>query len=112
MNRQIDRKTPNSRLAGPDCAGFSLVEMMIAVTVSLFVIGALVAVVTSSSATGRTRDRASELQINGRFALEQIKNDLQHAGFLGISSLFWPDQSLTASGINVTGVFRAGLKDL
>ena len=104
MNRQIDRMKPNSRIAGPASAGFSMVEMMVAVTVSLFVIGALIAVVTGSSATGRTRDRASELQINGRFALEQIKNDLQHAGFLGISSLFFPDQPLSAGGINVTSV--------
>ncbi len=82
--------------------GFSIIELMVATTVSLFIIGALITVVLSSASTGRTRDRASDLQTNGRYAVEQIKNELVHAGYLGISSLFFPDQSLTADGINVT----------
>jgi type IV pilus assembly protein PilW len=104
MNSQIHRSRPECRFRATTCAGFSVVEMLVAVTVSMFVMGALIVVVSGSSSTGRTRDRASALQINGRYALEQIKNDLQNAGFLGISSLFFPDQSLTASGINVTNV--------
>jgi Tfp pilus assembly protein PilW len=81
--------------------------MLVAVTVSLFIIGALITVVLGSASTGRTREQASSLQVNGRYALEQIKNDLVHAGYLGISSLFFPDQSITANGINVTGVCDA-----
>ena len=84
-------------------SGFSLTEMMVAITVSLFIIGALVTVVLGSSSTSRTREQASDLQVNGRYAMEQIKNDLMHAGYLGISSLFFPDQSVTVNGINVTG---------
>ena len=87
--------------------GFSLVEMMIAMTVTLFIIGALITVVIGSSATGRTRDVATDLQTNGRYALEQIKNDLLHSGYVGISSLFWPDEPITTTSsfpapINVT----------
>ena len=76
-------------------AAFSVVEMMVAITVSLFIIGALVTVVIGSSSTGRTRDVATELQANGRYALEQIKTDLLHSGYMGISSLFWPDEPIT-----------------
>lgn len=84
-------------------SGFTLTEMMVAVTVSLFIIGALITVVLGSASTGRTREQASDLQVNGRYALEQFKNDLVHAGYLGISSLFFPDQAITVNGINVTG---------
>lgn len=99
--------TQKSKLVGRSIhiqTGFTLVEMMIAVTVSLFIIGALIAVVLGSASTGRTREQASDLQTNGRYALGQIKNDLLHAGYLGISSLFFPDQAISVDGIAVTGV--------
>lgn len=76
-------------------AGFTLVEMMIALTVSLFIVGALVMVLLGSSATSAMRERSSELQTNGRYAIEQIKRDLLHAGYLAISSLFAPDDPVT-----------------
>jgi type IV pilus assembly protein PilW len=79
--------------------GFTILELMIAMTVSLFIISALAAVVIGASSTSRTRDRASDLQVNGRYALEQIRRDLQHAGFLGISSLFFPDQPITQANL-------------
>jgi type IV pilus assembly protein PilW len=84
-------------------AGFTLIEMMISVTLGLIIMGALLTVVLSSSSTGRTRDRASEVQVNGRYALEQIKTNLMHSGFLGVTSLFFPDQALSAGSpaINV-----------
>jgi type IV pilus assembly protein PilW len=83
-------------------AGFTLVEMMVAVTVSLFVIGALVTVVLGSASTGRTREQASDLQINGRYALEQIRTDLLHSGFLGITGVFDPDQPITAASPTIS----------
>jgi len=82
--------------------GFNLIGLMLAMTVTLFIIGALITVVMGSAATSRSRDQASDLQTNGRYALQQIKGDLLHAGFLGISSLFTPDQPITANGIAVT----------
>ncbi len=82
--------------------GFNLIELMLASTVTLFIIGALITVVLGSAATGRSREQSSDLQTNGRYALQQIKNDLLHAGFLGISSLFTPDQPISADGIVVT----------
>lgn len=76
-------------------AGFTVMEMMIALTVSLFIVAALFTVVTGGVATNTTRERASELQTNGRYAMEQIKRDLMHAGYLGLSSLFVPDVPVT-----------------
>jgi len=106
MKNRYTQARPTGRTEGVQ-SGFTVTEMMVAVTVSLFIIGALITVVLGSASTGRTREQASSLQVNGRYALEQIKNDLVHAGYLGISSLFFPDQSITANGIIVTGVCDA-----
>lgn len=77
--------------------GFTILELMIAMTISLFIISALAAVVIGASSTSRTRDRASDLQVNGRYAIDTIRRDLQQAGFLGISSLFFPDQPISST---------------
>jgi type IV pilus assembly protein PilW len=79
--------------------GFTLLELMIAMTISLFILSALAAIVIGASNTSRTRDRASDLQINGRYAIETIRRDLQHAGYLGISSLFFPDQPISTANL-------------
>jgi type IV pilus assembly protein PilW len=66
--------------------GFSLVEVMIAMTIGL-VISALVATIfASSSATYKAADSQSALQETGRVALENIDRDVQNAGFRGCNS--------------------------
>lgn len=67
--------------------GFSLIEMMIAVTVGLMIIAALTSVIVSSGASARANERTSELQSNGRYALDVLKRDMQVAGYFGLSDL-------------------------
>jgi type IV pilus assembly protein PilW len=100
----MNRRGPGKCGAAAAVAGFTILEMMVAMTISLFIIGAVAAVVMGSSALGKTRERASELQVNGRHAIEQMKIDLMHAGYLGISSLFFPDVAISAASppISVT----------
>lgn len=76
--------------------GLSMVEMMISITVGLFIIAALVGVVASGSRNTRSNDRTSELQTNGRYALETLARDLRHAGYRGYT---WANPN-TPSGIN------------
>lgn len=96
-------KTTNitRRRIGARAAGFSLVELMIALTIGLFLVGSMLAVLLASASTGRTRDRAVDMQVNGRYAIELLKRDLQHAGFLGGTSLFYPDAPTTIPVANV-----------
>lgn len=65
--------------------GFSLVEMMIAMTIGLVIVGALTAVLVSSSGTSKSNDRSSELLTNGRYALSVVKRDIQEAGYYGLT---------------------------
>lgn len=64
-------------------AGFSLIEMMISITIGLMIIVALVGVLTSNIRGGKTNDRTSELGENGRYALDHLKHELRHAGYRG-----------------------------
>lgn len=83
----------------PRIGGFSLVEMMIAMTIGLMIVGALMAVIVSSSKTTKTNDRSSELQTNGRYALDMIKRDIQVAGYFGLTgSGFLTPTTLPAAG--------------
>lgn len=65
-------------------SGFTLIELMIAVTVGLFILGAVSAVAINSGRNSRANDRTSELQSNGRYALDVIRRDVQHAGQSGL----------------------------
>jgi len=64
--------------------GFTLIELMIAMTVGLFILGAVSAVAINSGRNARANDRTSELQTNGRYALDVIRRDVQHAGQSGL----------------------------
>lgn len=66
-------------------SGFSLIEMMIAMTIGLMIVAALTAVVISSARSSKANDRTSELQSNGRYALDVVKRDVQVAGYYGLS---------------------------
>lgn len=87
--------------------GFTLIELMVSVTVGLLVIAALTSVLLSNSATNRSDSRTSELQSAARYALEYLKRDLQSAGFRATTAV--SDFTATAGSISaVTGDCVAG----
>ena len=63
--------------------GFSLVEIMVALTLSLILLAGVLAVMYSSKVTYMENERVGRLQENGRAALEMILRDLRGAGFPG-----------------------------
>jgi type IV pilus assembly protein PilW len=63
--------------------GFTLIEMMISITIGLGVLAALVGVLATNSGNSRTNDRTSEFMTNGRYALNSMKQELRQAGFRG-----------------------------
>ena len=70
----------------PKQSGFSVVEMMISITIGLMIIVALLGVLTSNARNSKSNDRTSELQSNGRYALNQLKRELRHAGYRGYTN--------------------------
>jgi type IV pilus assembly protein PilW len=63
--------------------GFTLVEIMVAMLLGLFLLGGGLQVVTHSKTTYRTQEALSRIQENGRFALYFLAQDIRMAGFIG-----------------------------
>ncbi|WP_290704197.1 PilW family protein [Amphritea sp.] len=63
--------------------GFSLIELMIALVLGLFIVGGVLAVFIGSSASFSSNEALSRVQENGRFALEIIAEDLRNTGNKG-----------------------------
>lgn len=63
--------------------GFSLVEMMVALTVSVVLLLGVSNVIISSSQSYGELTRSSQQLENGRYALQVLRDDIRHAGFYG-----------------------------
>lgn len=71
----------------PGCAkGFSLVEIMVALTLSLLLLGAVLQIFISSKASYRMNEGLARLQETGRFAIGILAGDIRMAGFQGCLS--------------------------
>lgn len=71
------------RHAARKVCGFSLVEIMVAMALSLLLLGGVIALFASSRASYEATDSLSRIQENGRFALDQLTRDIRSAGFVG-----------------------------
>ena len=64
-------------------SGFSMVELMVALTVGLLVLAAVAAVFVNSSKNYKTTDSLARLQENARIAMQVLTNDIRRAGYVG-----------------------------
>jgi len=76
-------------------AGFSLIELMISITLSLMVVAALAAIFSDTTRARAELQRSSQQVDNGRYAIELLGEELQVAGFYG---------ELDTRGLTVPGV--------
>ena len=67
--------------------GFTLIELMIALTLSLFLIGAVVLVYLSGRSASVDSAQLSRMQENARFASDYMIRDLRNAGFVDETEL-------------------------
>ncbi|MDH4561491.1 PilW family protein [Pseudomonas sp. BN411] len=63
--------------------GFSLVEMMVALTISLILLLGVSNIIISSSQSYNELARSSQQLENGRYAVQVMRDDILHAGFYG-----------------------------
>jgi type IV pilus assembly protein PilW len=71
--------------------GFTLVELMVAMTIGLIILAAVSTLFVSSKQTYTTQDRLARLQENARFAMHFIIKDLRMAGYFGCLDEITPD---------------------
>ena len=77
--------------------GFGLVEIMVALTLGLLLSAALVRLLLDAREGFTFNMNSSQVQDNGRFALDMISQDLRRAGFLGLSN------RARNPGVSITG---------
>lgn len=75
-----------ARISKNEETGFSLVELMIAMTISLFLLLGITYVYTQSKPVYRTQENLARMQENGRLAFEYLSGDLRMAGYFGCAS--------------------------
>ncbi|MET0661441.1 MAG: PilW family protein [Steroidobacteraceae bacterium] len=68
-----------SRVSG----GFSVIELMVAIAVSLILLAGVVAMFANSRRSYETTERFSRVQETGRFALDTLTRDIRTSGFAG-----------------------------
>ena len=66
--------------------GISMVEVLVALVISLFLLAGIVQVYTGNKASYSFTNSISRIQENGRFALETMTQDLRMAGFFGCAT--------------------------
>ena len=89
--------------------GFSLIELMVGLTLGLFVLAAITAQYIGSKQTYRAGDALSRVQESARVAVENISRDLRMAGAYGCGAAnLYSDRAYTCSST----YNRGGLKNL
>ena len=86
--------------------GFSLVEMMVAVTIGLIILAAVSGIFVTSKSTYNTTDSLARLQENARFAVHYLQYPLRMAGYYGCLK----DIRSVASTVNGTTFSTAALQ--
>lgn len=70
--------------------GVSLVELMIAMTLGLMMIGGTISIFSSSQRVYTTTEALSRLQENARFAFGMLTRDIRMAGYMGCAGAYTP----------------------
>lgn len=63
--------------------GLTLVELMIAMTIGLLLLGGIIAIMISSRQTYRVNEALSRMQDNARYAFQLMSRDIRMAGYFG-----------------------------
>ena len=83
--------------------GMSLVEMMVALVISLFLLAGIVQVYLANRTSYTFSESISRIQENGRFALDTMTQDLRMVGFFGCAIFDPLDTSSLVNNLNPAG---------
>jgi type IV pilus assembly protein PilW len=130
MNHHMNNRTNNNtskqnmkhqkRILGsrPSQRGLTLIEVMVAITISLFLLGGVIQVFSSNKQVYRVQDASARIQESGRFALHFLIRDIRMADFWGCLGSFPDvnnhlnnntDNPFDLSSGGITGTDNAGL---
>ncbi len=87
--------------------GFSLVELMVALVISLILLGGVIKIYESSKQAYRAQDSQARLQENGRFAMYFLAKDIRMAGYMGCNRISQINPNPIANNPPMTPLFTA-----
>jgi type IV pilus assembly protein PilW len=67
--------------------GFGLVELMISITLGLFLSTAVIQVFLATNTSSKVQDSLAQVQENARFAMRFLGEEIRMAGYMGCSSI-------------------------
>ncbi len=82
---------------GANARGFSIIELMIAVTIGLIILSGVINVVLKSKGNKLQQDEIAYIQDNARFVVETLTSEIRMAGYMGCAS---PGTSFIANSID------------
>src|SRR4030065_2150496 len=82
-NTQMQTRNSAPRLSE---RGFSLIELMIAMTIGLVILAAVVQIFIRSHATSQLDEGRSRIQESARFTMDFLSKDIRMAGYMGCNS--------------------------
>ncbi len=86
--------------------GLSLIEIMVALTVSLILMAGVLQIFLSSKQSYKANDGLSRVQEAGRFSLETLIREVRLTGFQGCANPTWVDTSTPATNAAPTANFN------
>jgi len=102
MRRRSDSETRTRRAWG---RGFTLVELLVAMVIAAIVMYGVYMLYEKSTSAFRVQNQLTDMQQQLRFGLEQLKRDMERAGFLATSnSPIDGDVCLNAAGAPLRGI--------
>jgi type IV pilus assembly protein PilW len=82
-SRHAASRDVESRWRGRPGRGFTLIELMVAMTIGVFLLGTLALVLSNNSRTRYEIEKSIGQIQNARYAMQMITDDLSNAGFYG-----------------------------
>jgi type IV pilus assembly protein PilW len=92
------QQMPSTRASERLPRGFSIIELMVAMTIGLLILAALTTLLASNSRARTEIERAHQQTENGRYALQLLTDDLHNAGYFAEfnpGTVANPDPALT-----------------
>ena len=83
--------------------GISLVEIMVALVISLFLLGGIIQVYLANKSSYSFSNAISRIQENGRYSLDTMAQDLRMAGFFGCATFDPTDTENIVNNLNPAG---------
>ena len=88
--------------------GLTLIEIMIALLIGVFLLGGIIQIFIGSKQTYRMQENLSRLQENGRFAMYSLDHDIRMTGYWGCHSGTNTDITGADNNTGVTGIIDEG----